>query len=204
MSTMQRLYLMRHGQTEYNLKGLVQGHCDSPLTQKGIDEAREAARWLADQHVEIGYACSSPLGRAHDTLSIVIDENPAFASVPRADEPGLIERCYGTYEAGPMADMPISPWNPHDELVACGGDRELDARKRIVEALTRAMDEHPGQNVLAVAHGAIITQFKLAWESRATCPQDVFLGNCCILVFDYDPKDHTFTNTRIVNQADQA
>lgn len=198
---MPRLYLMRHGQTEFNVLKLVQGHCDSPLTKAGRDQAVAAARWYSEHEVEVGYLCSSPLGRAHDTLDIVIGHNPRYSGVPRADEPGLIERCYGIYEAGPQDAMPITPWNPHDELVEVGGDYELEARSRIVETLTRAMDAHPGDNVLAVSHGAIITQFKLAWESRATCPQDVFLGNCCILVFDYDPATKAFSNTQIVNPA---
>lgn len=196
---MPTLYLMRHGQTEYNLQKLVQGQCDSPLTELGRAQARQAAQWYIDHDVHIGYACSSPLGRAHSTLEIVLAEVPTFAEVPHADEPGIIERSYGIYEAGPVSNMPITPWNTHDMLADCGGDRELEARARIVEALTRTMDEHPGEDILAVAHGAIITQLKLAWEDHARCPQDVYLDNCSILIFDYDPATQTFSNREIVN-----
>ena len=196
---MQHLYLMRHGQTEYNVKKLVQGHCDSPLTAAGIEQARVTARWLAERGLEPGYLCSSPLGRAHATLDIVVEENPAFALVPRADEPGLIERCYGTYEAGPQADMPITPWDPGDVMVPFGGDSEASARERMVETLTRAMDNHPGHDVLAVSHGSVITLFKKTWAPYAHCEQDVYLGNCCVLVFEYDPATKTFANTEIAN-----
>ena len=40
---MATLYLMRHGQTEFNVRKLVQGHCDAPLTELGIEQARRAA-----------------------------------------------------------------------------------------------------------------------------------------------------------------
>ena len=196
---MPTLYLMRHGQTEFNLARLVQGHCDSPLTPLGIKQARVAARWLREHGAHPARLASSPLGRAHRTLDIVIEENPAFAAAPRTDEDGLMERCYGTFEGGPMDALPITPWMPHDVLVPFGGDSEAEARKRVVGTLTRLMTEAKGGDVLAVAHGAISNLFKLTMEPYARCPQDVTLGNCCILTFEYEPGAGTFANTAIVN-----
>lgn len=43
---MKKLYLLRHGQTEFNVKKLVQGRCDSPLTDLGRQQAQAAAAWL--------------------------------------------------------------------------------------------------------------------------------------------------------------
>lgn len=198
---MPTLYLMRHGQTAFNLAGRVQGHCDSPLTQLGIEQARTAARWLREHEAAPARLASSPLGRAHRTLDIVIEENPGFASLPRTDEDGLMERCYGSFEGGPMDALPITPWMPHDVLVPFGGDAEDEARTRIVNTLTRLMGEAAGGDVLAVAHGAIINLFKLTMAPYARCDQDVKLGNCCILVFDFDPAAQRFANTKIVNPA---
>lgn len=195
---MPRLYLMRHGQTVYNVRHLVQGHVDSPLTELGREQARRAARWFGEHGVAPAYLCSSPLGRARDTLDIVIEENPAFAQVPRADEPGLIERCYGSFEGTDFDSLPASPWDPGDACVPYGGDSEAEARERVVGALTHAMDRTDG-DVIAVAHGSITTLFKKTWAAHARCPQDVALGNCCILVFDYDADERTFSNLEIVN-----
>lgn len=196
---MPTLYLMRHGQTEFNLKRLVQGHCDSPLTPLGIDQARLAARWLREHGAAPVRLASSPLGRAHRTLDIVIEENPGFEALPRTDEDGLMERCYGSYEGKPMSAFPVNPWEPGDALIACGGDSEASARERITNTLRRLMREADGGDVLAVAHGSIITLFKTTMAPYACCAQDVKLANCCILTFDYDPATEQFANTAIVN-----
>lgn len=64
---MKRLYLLRHGQTEFNVKKLVQGRCDSPLTDLGRQQAQAAAAWLKAHGVVPDKMVSSPLGRAMDT-----------------------------------------------------------------------------------------------------------------------------------------
>lgn len=195
---MKHLFLMRHGQTEYNLAHRIQGHCDSPLTELGIEQARTSALWLRDERIVPARLASSPLPRATRTLDVVVEVNPGFAALPRTDEDGLIERCYGSFEGGPQADLPADPWDPKDALVPYGGDSEAEARERMVATLTRLMDESDG-DVLAVSHGSVTNLFKKTWERLARCPQDVALGNCCVLVFDYDPVAKTFSNTKIMN-----
>ena len=49
---MPRLYILRHGQTEFNLQHRVQGHCDSPLTELGVAQAHAAGAWLAFEKQE--------------------------------------------------------------------------------------------------------------------------------------------------------
>ena len=71
---MKRLYLLRHGQTEFNVKKLVQGRCDSPLTDLGRQQAGMAAAWLKAHNVVPDKVASSPLGRAMDTASLVACE----------------------------------------------------------------------------------------------------------------------------------
>ena len=68
---MKRLYLLRHGQTEFNVKKLVQGRCDSPLTDLGRKQAGMAAAWLKGHGIIPDKVVSSPLGRAMDTASLV-------------------------------------------------------------------------------------------------------------------------------------
>lgn len=115
-----RLYLMRHGQTLYNVQKLVQGRCDSPLTSTGIEQAREASEWLARQGVSFDRICSSPLGRAYNTACIAREAlqkaeraSGAARLVPKIEVvDGLIERSYGPYEEGPQDAVPCRRMGP--------------------------------------------------------------------------------------------
>lgn len=68
---MKDLYLMRHGQTFFNQEGLVQGACDSPLTELGQNQARQAGDYLKEQGIHFGQLYSSTQERASDTLELV-------------------------------------------------------------------------------------------------------------------------------------
>lgn len=203
---MKHLYLMRHGQTLYNVQKLVQGRCDSPLTEAGLAQARAAGEWLAAQGVAFDRICASPIGRALNTAHTVRDvlrehmgDESLLPGVEVVD--GLKERCYGIYEEGPQSQVPADVWDPGEALVEAGGEGSAALRARMVETLRTLMDGRGVRNLLAVSHGSATLQFKLAWEHLAACDQDQPLGNCCILVFDYDEDSRTFANTRIVNQA---
>lgn len=199
---MSRLYILRHGQTEYNLQHRVQGHCDSPLTPLGIAQAHAAGAWLAGQGACFDRVFSSPLGRALATAGVAREELLA-ANLPAPEvEPvdGLIERSYGPFEGGPAADVPAELWDPGEALVPFGGEGSHALRRRIVDTMTGLMLDSDARTVLAVCHGSATLQFKLAWEHTARCPQDVHLGNCCILVYDFDRSSRKFACQKIVNQ----
>lgn len=201
---MPKLYLMRHGQTEFNLEKKVQGRCDSPLTSLGVEQARGAARWLLDQQMNFDTMCASPLGRTRSTIDVVrgVLSSGSDAALPPIEfMPGLIERSYGIYEGGLQADVPADLWDPGDALVADGGEGSACVRERMVATLTRVMLRPSVDTVLAVSHGSATLQFKQAWEHLAECPQDVPLGNCCILVYRFDPSSRAFICENIVNQA---
>lgn len=197
---MQKLYLMRHGQTVYNTQHILQGRCDSPLTNEGIEQAKRAAAWLREQNETFCLAAASPLGRAQATLDIVIEQMPTLSAVPRLSMRGLMERDYGGYEAGPVELLPVSPWDPGDVAVMSGGESQAGARFRIAHALDDLMQSCEG-NALAISHGSISKLFKTIWAGRARCEQDIALGNCCILVFEYDREAHSFSNIKIENPA---
>jgi broad specificity phosphatase PhoE len=64
-----KVFLVRHGRTDWNDLGLWQGNCDVPLNQAGFEEARRTAQRLSKQNVQILY--SSPLSRAYQTASVI-------------------------------------------------------------------------------------------------------------------------------------
>lgn len=69
---MKDLYLMRHGKTFFNQEGLVQGACDSPLTELGQEQARQAGAYLKERSIRFGHLYSSTQERASDTLELVL------------------------------------------------------------------------------------------------------------------------------------
>lgn len=181
---MKRLYLLRHGQTEFNVKKLVQGRCDSPLTGLGRQQARVAAAWLKAHNVVPDKVVSSPLGRAMDTAQLVATE---LLGPDAAVEPceGIIERCYGTFEEGPHDALPTDVWDPGEDLVPFGGEGSRALQERMVDTLTNIMGADDVETVLAVSHGSASRQFiKAAAPEGFELPTK--LPNCAIMIFDFD------------------
>lgn len=184
---MKRLYLLRHGQTEFNVKKLVQGRCDSPLTGLGRQQARVAAAWLKAHNVVPDKVVSSPLGRAMDTAQLVATE---LLGPDAAVEPceGIIERCYGTFEEGPHDALPTDVWDPGEDLVPFGGEGSRTLQERMVDTLTNIMGADGIETLLAVSHGSASRQFiKAAAPEGFELPAK--LPNCAIMIFDFDEED---------------
>ncbi len=184
---MKRLYLLRHGQTEFNVKKLVQGRCDSPLTDLGRKQAGMAAAWLKGHDVVPDKVVSSPLGRAMDTASLVATE---LLGPDAAVEPceGIIERSYGTFEEGPHDVLPTDVWDPGEDLVPFGGEGSHALQERMVGTLTNLMGAEGIETLLAVSHGSASRQFiKAAAPEGFELPAK--LPNCAIMIFDFDEED---------------
>ena len=183
---MKKLYLLRHGQTEFNVKKLVQGRCDSPLTDLGRQQAGMAAAWLKAHGVVPDKVVSSPLGRAMATASLVATELlGADADVEPCE--GIIERCYGTFEEGPHDALPTDVWDPGEDLIPFGGEGSQTLQERMVDTLTNIMDADGIETLLAVSHGSASRQF-----IKAAVPEDfelpTKLPNCAIMIFDFDEE----------------
>lgn len=181
---MKKLYLLRHGQTEFNVKKLVQGRCDSPLTDLGRQQARVAAAWLKAHNVVPDKVVSSPLGRAMDTASLVANEllGPDAAVDPCES---IIERSYGTFEEGPHDALPTDVWDPGEDLVPFGGEGSRALQERMVGALTNLMGSEGIETLLAVSHGSASRQFiKAAAPEGFELPTK--LPNCAIMIFGFD------------------
>lgn len=181
---MKKLYLLRHGQTEFNVKKLVQGRCDSPLTDLGRQQAQAAAAWLKAHGVVPDKVASSPLGRAMATASLVACE---LLGPDAAVEPceGIIERCYGTFEEGPHDALPTDVWDPGEDLVPFGGEGSRALQERMVGTLTNLIGSEGIETLLAVSHGSASRQFiKAAAPEGFELPAK--LPNCAIMIFDFD------------------
>lgn len=138
---------IRHGQTDWNRDGLLQGSSDIPLNDTGHAQARDAFMTLRTMPWDV--VVSSPLRRARETAQIIADG----LGIPLGDAyPELVERDYGPLEGTPSSDA-IDRW-PTREYPGAEG---LDAvATRGAAALARIADTHPGDAVLVVCHGTII------------------------------------------------
>ena len=192
---MKRLYLVRHGQTEFNLAKLVQGRCDSPLTELGRTQALAAGSWLADHDISPDAVGTSPLGRAFATtgllMSVLTERGLMGQGVLPQVTPGLIERDYGTYERGPQTDVPANVWDPGDALVACGGEGNSALRARVLAALRVLLAPADVTCALAVSHGSASKQFLAAvLPDEKDVPKA--LPNCAIMACDHDEASGEF------------
>lgn len=90
------LYIIRHGETDLNKRGCVQGTIEEPLNENGIALTVLTGKGLAD--VAFDYVISSPLGRAQMTAKIILDEN-RHPAPPVELDPRIIEIDWGSWDA---------------------------------------------------------------------------------------------------------
>lgn len=138
--------LMRHGQTDWNLAGRVQGHTDIPLNDTGRAQALEAALAFADDH-GLEAITSSPLARARETAEIIAHH----LRIPLLDPlPILIEQNYGEAEGVSVKEL-SKRWPDRN---FAGGESSAEVAGRGLQAIEHLADlDH---RVLAVTHGAYI------------------------------------------------
>ncbi len=150
------IYLVRHGQTEFNRDKRLQGQCDSPLTELGQDQARRMGthlKALVDDH-ERWRIIASPLGRAAHTARIIRDTIGLKAQIEH--DPRIQELHVGDWEgldhAGIEAAAPGFTREPGWLLRAPGGERHDDIVARVTDFLS-GIDETDGVNRIVVSHG---------------------------------------------------
>lgn len=188
-STKQRLlYLVRHGETQSNARGVLQGALDSPLTRRGRQQALDVAAALRARNVLPALMLASPQGRAQTTLEIIREALPALKGVPARIEPCLAEMNYGTCQGVPLASLPFDPWMPKDGAARFGGETGREVQLRALGGLLGVMDKASG-NVLAVSHSTVMSHLLEALEPGGEA--HLTIENGCILVLSYSQTDRS-------------
>ena len=141
--------LMRHGQTDWNLAGRVQGHTNIPLNETGRQQAREAAEVLATAGSTWAHLTSSPLIRARETAQIVADRLQMQLADPLES---LIEQNYGEAEGSSVEDLALK-WPTREFKL---GESAEAVAQRALDTIELLSTTHEGEPVLAVTHGAYI------------------------------------------------
>ncbi len=178
---MSKVYMVRHGQTLFNVLRRKQGWCDSPLTELGIEQARRAGEWFVAQSIAFDHVYSSTSERCCDTCELIVPGQP-YERVK-----GLKEWNFGKFE-GITEDLNIEvPYG--DFYVPFGGEGELAFRERIATTVTELMRRPAHECVLMVSHGAAIAQFPRAFGIDMKAQVGGRVGNCGIAVYEFDGQD---------------
>lgn len=178
-----RLYLMRHGQTLFNVQRLIQGASDSPLTEEGIEQARQAGLRLARHRIEVDYYCCSTSERACDTLELVM-QGLLGDVVPYDRLKGLKEFNRGLFEGESLDLMPHDLAQRNEFFVPFGGESDDESLERMVATLTGVMLGEGHERVLAVSHGGVCREFQFYVTGSYGTDH---LPNCGVMCYDFEP-----------------
>ncbi len=141
---MKKLYFVRHGLTEMNVRSIYSGHTETSLTKEGIKQAKKAAKHA--KNLNIDYIVSSPSSRAIETAKIIAKE----IGYPLNDihtNSLFMERNFGSLEG--------KPWNPDIDIDGIADVESIDsllARAKLAVGFLKTL---PAKNLLVVSHGQI-------------------------------------------------
>lgn len=147
------IYLVRHGQTEFNRLDRFQGHGDSPLTELGVRQAQAYANLLAEQVRDpAGWRIlASPLGRTRGTAEVIAKR----LGLPVETEPRLIEVTLGDWDGRVRSELRSQypdAFSPGGWVTAPGGETYEAMTARISDWFADLPDE-PDRRIIAVSHG---------------------------------------------------
>ena len=151
-------YLIRHGETDWNLNGRWQGHADVPLNEIGREQAHRLAARLHAEGARFDALYSSDLERAWATAQAVGTKLGLTARPLRA----LREIDVGTWSGLTRAELLERDGDIYERIrsgedVARGGaERFLDLYTRVVAAVEQLADEQPGRTLALVTHGGVV------------------------------------------------
>ncbi|KAB2328594.1 histidine phosphatase family protein [Cytobacillus depressus] len=164
---MLNVYVIRHGETEWNTQKRMQGRLDSSLTEKGIKDARSLGERLKD--TDFVRIISSPSTRAMETAKLVSRKNPKLIETDER----LMEIHLGDWQGKVEGDIQIEYpeefhafWNQPELYKSLDGENFFDVKKRIADFFMELVKSPPTGNVLVVTHGVVIKALYLLCRNK--------------------------------------
>lgn len=186
-----KVYLVRHGETDGNLAGCMQGSVDTPLNSRGREQAAATAKGLKD--IVFDRAFCSLLCRTRETAEIILGDR----SAPLEQDARLMEIAFGAAEGRSIAAAKTDPKDPmhaffrepENFVPMAGGETFEDVRQRTAEFVAERVLPLEGtcEAVLLVSHGVAIRSIlhpvagvllKDFWQSR--------IRNCSVTVLEVE------------------
>lgn len=146
---MRTIYLVRHGQTLFNLHHKIQGTCDSPLTSMGIAQAEAVQKYFTKNHISFDAAFCSVQQRASDTLELITDNKIKYSRLR-----DLREKSHGEYEG---QDEFMLPWRRGYSRINSAMEPDEHVKERMESAITQIIDRtKDSDTILVVGHGTAL------------------------------------------------
>lgn len=160
------IYFVRHGETDWNAIGRLQGHSDIPLNQAGLTQAIALREKLAN--ISFAAAFSSDLSRARETARLILSSS---ASASLIESPSLRERYAGDFEGKHVSHYDQSLKEHFDIMQTLSKEEYLSYKwhptvetphevyNRVWQFLSSQIQAYLGQNILVVSHGGVLRAF---------------------------------------------
>lgn len=189
-----QIVLIRHGQTQWNWEGRIQGHLDSPLTETGLSQAKSLAKRMKSEKFAAIY--SSDLGRARQTASCIAEKK----GQPVLIDPRLRERHLGIFQGHLKKELKIKfpdefeHYHTHHANYAIPeGESPKQFSDRCIECFEQLAEKYPGEQILIVAHGGVLNNLlKYTLGIPIEAPRHFLSINTAINIFSYQADHHTW------------
>ena len=176
------IYIVRHGETDWNLLGKLQGSKDIPLNEKGRKQALLTKVELDNKEIDLIIA--SPLKRARETAEIINSDR----NLPMIIDDRIRERCFGEFEGEEFTVLDTKPfWDYYVNEQYETAESVQDFFKRIYDFLDDITIKYKDKNVLLVTHGGVSLPvhcyFNKFIPKDSLIKADIMLGNCEVKEF---------------------
>jgi len=188
-----KIYLTRHGQTEWNLEGRMQGRLNSDLTELGKAQASWLGRRLDEEKIDV--ICCSTSGRAIETAEII--RGSRAINIDKYD--GLMEFDAGEWQGMKHEDVEGNYsedyhrfWHKPEEFQS---DHQEDF-EQIMDRGRKTLDEithkYQGKNILIVSHGVLLKGILASVKSLAIKDfwTGAFMKSCCLSIIDFQSDEY--------------
>lgn len=150
-----KIYLTRHSKTEWNQEKRLQGHCDSPLTKEGIENAYALKHYIQDHHMNFDYIYCSPIKRARTTAQLIFDDQTIM------NDDRLKEMNFGDFEGRKIADILKTDfeiydnlWNHPEKFIRIPHGESYDEVIKRVKSFLSDLQTLPAESsIMIVTHG---------------------------------------------------
>lgn len=179
---MNKIYIVRHGKTDWNVKGLLQGSADIEINEEGIQQVKELATMINLDEIDV--CICSPLKRTRKTAEILIGDKKEIIY-----DDMIVERGFGSYEGKPINfDLIETQWNYKLNDSSNNIESLKDCLARADGFLKKIKKEYPNKTILIVSHGSFIKalHFNLVGYDENTDFLSFNPKNTTLYTYDYE------------------